>query len=161
MLSLSSRSKALLLTLGIFVLGLVCGATAERWILLGPWRVEEFRFKGPPFRGSRFGGPPPERLLNRFTRHLDLTREQEQEIRRFLEESRESTWKVQEKVREEMQGIKQTTQSKILGILTPEQQEKYEKAIEKYEKAIQRKKGQRMRPPRRRRPGGPGRPPPF
>lgn len=141
MLTLSSRSKALLLTLGIFVLGLVCGATAERWVLLSSNGVKKIPFRGP----HPVNHPPTERYLNRFKRHLDLNPDQEKKIKQILEKSRESTRGIRKKVHTEMEDIRKTTREKIKKILTLKQQKKYDETL-------------KLR--RERIPGPPRRPPP-
>ncbi len=132
MLSLSSRSKAVLLVLGIFLLGAVCGATVERWMLFGGRGrpAKAFFHRRPPFRGPR----SQEGLTHRFTRHLDLTPEQEQKVKRILDESREQMMAQRKETRKGMKDLLTATRSKIREILTPEQQKKYDKTFSRFER---------------------------
>ncbi len=153
MFSLSNRVKALFLALGIFVLGVVCGATVERWILLSQNRP--FNFKGPPphdsFRGGRGGGRgPAEHLMQRFTHELDLTPEQEQQIKRILDESRESIQKLRHETHAMLENQTRGVREKIRELLTPDQQKKYDQISEHFEHRMKSKPW----PPR---PGGPPR----
>ncbi len=142
MLSLSSRSKAVLLALGLFLLGGVCGATVERWMLLGrgrpPWA---FSSRRPPFRGPR----SEERLLHHFTQNLDLTQEQAQKIKQILDESREQMMAQRSEIDKGIKGLMSATRSKIREILTPEQQEKYDQTFDRFERRW--KRGPRSRKP--------------
>ena len=143
MLSLSSRSKALLLALGIFLLGGVCGATLERWILFG-WGRPPMAFfsQRPSFRGPR----SDERFLRHFTQNLDLTPEQEQQIKQILDDSREQMTAQRREINRGMEDMLGATRSKIRKVLTPEQQEKYDKTFKRFERRWRRGPRPRSRP---------------
>ena len=149
MFSFSPRAKALLLALGIFILGMACGSMAERWTR-GPRRsIWGVIFSRPP--GGDRRGPPSERIVQRMKRELELKDEQAEQIQSILEESRASASKLRESIRDEMRSIESTSRDKIRAILTPEQGKKYE----------ERQKERRGRRGRgRRRPGSGGRPGP-
>lgn len=150
MLSFSARTKAALLALGIFALGLVCGATLERWFMFGRPRPPG----GPFSRDDRSfrGAPSPERMLRRFGRDLDLTPEQQEQIRQILEESREAMLKVRRDVHGRFEALSRNTRIKIRDILTPEQQKEYDELTERFRHRMEREWGRRRRPPP---PGGP------
>ena len=117
-MSLSSRTKAVLLAVAILAAGFVCGAVADRWVLL----------RGGPLVGPRPGGPLREgRFVGRFARHLDLTEEQQQKIRSILDEGRESTRAMQTDVRTRMEEVRRETHSRIREMLTDEQREKFDR----------------------------------
>jgi len=156
---LSSKSKALFLVLGIFVLGLACGALAERWFVLN----RPQRFGGNRFGGRPGGGPPPvsnqsmDRMLRRISGDLKLTQEQQAEIREILEGNREVFSKIRQKVREETRSQEEATREKIGVVLSPDQQEKYREIQDRMRRP---RGGQRGPGPPRGRPGpSRGRPP--
>ena len=152
MFSFSPRAKALLLALGIFILGIACGSMAERWSR-GPRRpIWGAIFSSQrPSRGNRGGPPSAERIVQRMKKELELKDEQVDQIQSILEASRTSASKLRESIRDEMRSIESTSRDKIRAILTPEQGKKYE----------ERQKERRGRRGRgRRRPGSGGRPGP-
>ena len=148
---LSSRSKAVLIAVAIFVLGMLFGSTLERWMgyaAMGP--------VGPGF--TRWGGPPPggkggprghQRILHRFSRELDLTENQKQKMRAILDESRERMRDVRRQVEQTMKPVLEESKSRIREILTSEQQEKYDRIREEMDRRMRR--GRRQQ----RGPGGP------
>lgn len=120
MISLSPRSKGMLLGTGLFLLGLIVGAAADRWLWMHrrPFPMA--------FASNR---PPQERLLPRIIRDLQLTAEQERDINRILDASRESIGQVQKQVRREMRGITEDTRTKLEALLTPEQRQEYSEML--------------------------------
>lgn len=131
MISLFSRTKAVLLGLGIFLLGIVVGATIERWVMISRGKPHSM----PPHADRPFPGRPVgDRLVHRFIRGLDLTEDQQQEIRRILDESREGAHNIQRAVRGKMDTLSNDTRSKIREVLTPEQKEKFDKMTSRMEK---------------------------
>ncbi len=131
MISLSSRTKAVLLGLGIFLLGIVVGATIERWVLL---RHDKSYFMSPHADRSFSGRPVRDRLVRRLIQNLDLTDDQQLEIRRTLDESRRAAHDIQRAVREKMNALSNDTKSKIREDLTPEQTEKFDNMTSRIEK---------------------------
>ena len=134
MISLSSRAKAVLLGLGIFLLGIVVGATIERWVLL---RHGKSCLMSPHAERPLSGHPVRDRLLHRLIRKLDLTEDQQREIRRTLDESRQHAHDIQRAVREKMSELSNDTKSRLREELTPEQREKFDDMTSR----IERKKG--------------------
>jgi len=120
MLTLTPRLKGLALGIGLVVLGLLCGILAERWL------VHRRPRPGPAAMGPHRAG---EHLLGRLTRDLDLSPEQEADIARILEASRDSIAQVQSGLRERMRAITTRTRAEIRALLTPDQQEEYRKAL--------------------------------
>ena len=140
MRSLTTRTKAVLLALAIFMLGMVCGAIADRHFLLGRYRAFSGRWRG------REGGPPPgqkDRILARYERELDLSQEQKAKLMAVLEVSRKSMGEVKRGVRDRLDTVAHDTRAQIRELLTPAQQEKFDKL------------GKRFRERRPRPPHGP------
>jgi len=121
-------------------------------------KPERPKREGAPGEG-RPGGPggpgggqrvSPEERMKRMTEALGLSQEQQDKVKKIMEEGREEFGKlrdVPEAERREKFGAAMKAQNdKILGVLTPEQQEKYKKIVE-----------ERMRQGGGR-PGGPGGP---
>ena len=116
MLALSPRVKAIILALGLFAIGIVCGIAADRWML-----IRRMGF----FMRPQAAANTQERLLRRYIQNLGLTPQQEQEIKRILDESRESMRTIRRKVNREIRGVARATESSIRDILTPEQRRRY------------------------------------
>jgi Spy/CpxP family protein refolding chaperone len=134
---LSTRTKAVLLALAIFAIGMVCGAIADRHVLTGHYRAFSSGWRG------RDRKPPLEvknRILARYERELDLSPDQKAKLMEILEESRRSMGEIRRGVRGEMDAVARDTRSRIRDLLTPAQQEKFDKLGE-------RLRGRRPRPP--------------
>ena len=141
MLSLSARAKALFLALGIFVIGVLCGAMGERWLLLhrfspfaqmhtgGPLKM------GRPDRGDRGPGPS----IRRMARDLDLTEEQQKAISKVIETYRTRLDTVRREIGEKMQKSSEEIQAKIRAELTDEQRIKFDQMAQEREQ--HRRKG--------------------
>src|SRR4051794_12678063 len=101
-------------------------------------RAEDPKPERPKREGGAGGGPGggrfnPEERLKRMTEQLTLTQEQQDKVKKIMEDGREEMGKIRDlpedqrrdKFREFMQGQNE----KIMAVLTPEQQEKYKAAI--------------------------------
>ena len=130
MFALSPRVKAVVLALGLFAIGIVCGITVDRWILI---RRTGF-FRRPPAAAYT-----QERLLRRYIQNLGLTPQQEQETKRILDESRESMRTIRREVNREIRDVVHATTSNIRDILTPDQRRRYNRWL-------RRRNPQRARP---------------
>jgi len=140
MISLSPRTKAMFIALGIFSIGVVCGALGQRYLQ---------QTERPPFYSdsARRGGPPrAERVLDIMTRNLTLTEEQRSTIGDILSESREEIGSIRAQIHKQMQSREATVKEKIRAVLTDEQREKYDTTLRRME---------RRRPPDHRPPPGP------
>lgn len=92
----------------------------------------------------------PDRAVARMTERLDLTAEQQAEVRRILSESFEKRREIREETRRKIEALRQETDTRLSGTLTPEQMTRLRSLREE------------RRDPRRdgRRPGGKGDGPP-
>ena len=119
----ATRTNAVLLALGIFVLGAALGATYHRWLPTGksPGLSDRSdRRRTPPI------GSPSERLLNRYVRNLELTDEQRTEIEEILDESRVTMGEMRREIRKKTESVTRKTWSRIREILSPDQQERFD-----------------------------------
>ena len=150
---LSSRSKAILIALAIFVLGMLFGSTMERWMgfpSMRPGGRYFSRWGGPPM--DEKGGPRGlERILYRFPKELDLTEEQKEKMKLILDESREKMEDVRRQAEESMRPVLKESKTRIREVLTPEQQEQfadiiYDKISKRMDQRMHRGRGPRRRP---------------
>ena len=112
----SPRVKGILLGTGLFLIGIIVGVEADRWLLV---------HRRPLPVGYAPGRFRQERWLHRFTRELRLTDEQQQAIRRILDASRDTIRQVQRHVHRKMRHIAGDTRKRLEAVLTPEQRDKY------------------------------------
>jgi hypothetical protein len=87
---------------------------------------------GPGGQGAgggsrRGGGPPPAVLVDRLARELDLTAEQRTKIEEVLTARRTRLEAVQREVRERFDAEQRSLRDEIRKLLTPEQQEKFDR----------------------------------
>ena len=147
MLALSSRSKAVLIALAIFVLGMFCGSVAERWMgrYMGPPEGGRFSRWGPPPRGERGGPASGPKMLGRLSRELDLTEEQQEKIKSILKKSRDQMRDVHREVEKTIKPILEKSKAEIREVLTPEQWEAYDRLSERMDRN-RRGRGRGRRP---------------
>jgi len=107
---------------------------------------------GAPGGPGGQGGPgrlSPEERLKRMSEALSLTQEQQDKVKAIFEGGREEMGKLREapegERREKFRAFMESQNQKIMGVLTPEQQEKYKGII-----------AERMKQAGQRGPGGPG-----
>lgn len=119
----ATRLKAVLLALGILVVGVILGATTHRWLPL----VGDKQAQKPPDR-PRIPqlGATSERLLKRYSRHLDLTEAQQTEIDQILDHSRELMVEVRKNIGSKIETVRRDTWARIRDVLTPGQQEMFD-----------------------------------
>lgn len=113
------------------LLGFVLGVTADRALSL----------KRLAYRGHVARALAEERLLNRLSRKLDLSRPQIQAIGGILRLQSTKIKQLREENRNKMQLIMKETREKIMPHLLPEQQEKYDRLV-----AMHRKRWERICP---------------
>jgi Spy/CpxP family protein refolding chaperone len=125
MFSLSPRTQAILLTLGIFALGLVCGAIAERRFLRDiPFMRDGHR--PPGGRGNFNAGRQDDRIIERISRDLELSDEQKAALQTAFLENRQEIDTMRRQVGDTMRSQEQKLHKKFKTILTPEQFDKFE-----------------------------------
>ncbi len=119
MLSFSPRTQAILFFLGIFAIGLVCGAIAERRFLRAPGP------RGRPYpRVERLS--PYARVVERLSHHLELSDEQKKAVQIAFRENHEEIENMRRQIGEHMHLQEQKLREKLQTILTPEQFELFE-----------------------------------
>ena len=117
-----------LFVLAVFCVGLTAGMLIGRR-MVGPIPPgPEFGPFGGPGRGGR--GPGAERLVERLTSDLDLTSEQRVQIEGVLKARRERLNQLQHDVRERFEREQQELRAEIRKVLTPDQQQKYDRLIQ-------------------------------
>jgi Spy/CpxP family protein refolding chaperone len=136
MLALSSRTKALLLAALIFLVGGVCGAIATRRAMFKQVRRAEALMQR---RGPARGPQLQQRWLRGLTRDLDLSEEQEARVREILDESRERTRSQRRDVNRRLRTTLDSTQAKILDVLTDEQRLEYDKNRQRFQRLWRRR----------------------
>ena len=117
-----------LFVLAVFCVGLTAGMLIGRRMVspmapLGP----EFGAFGGPGRGGR--GPGPERLVERLTADLELTAEQRVQVENVLKSRRDRLNQLQHDVRDRFEREQQELRAEIRKVLTPDQQQKYDRLI--------------------------------
>jgi len=140
MFSFLPRTQAVLLFLGIFALGLVCGTIVERKLLRSP---------GPP--GPRGRPYDYNRMIDRMGYDLDLSDEQKKAVRAAFQEHRREIDAMRRKIGEDMRSQEQKLREKLKSILTPEQFAKFEEKNRR--QGFRGRGGDRRGPPGDRPPG--------
>ncbi len=137
MFSFSPRTQAVLLFLGIFALGLVCGVVADRRFLRQP---------GPRGRPYDYN-----RMIDRMGRDLALSDEQKSAVRVAFQEHRREIDTMRRQIGEDMRSQEQKLREKLKTILTPEQFAKFEEKNRR--QGFRGRGGGRRGPPGDRPPG--------
>jgi Spy/CpxP family protein refolding chaperone len=110
------RFFAVLSMVALFVAGLGVGFALDRLLL----------------DSHRWGRPPrPEPPEERFSRELGLTAEQKNAVTRILEDGRISAEQIMERTRPELDAVRETMETRIAELLTPEQAKRYQAFLER------------------------------
>lgn len=110
-----NRGIAILAVCALFISGVVIGALGMHLF----YAQRLMRPGEPPAMAGRLFGA-------HLARRLDLSEEQQEEIRAILEESRREGEELRNRMRPEVEMLMQRTRAAIEEVLTPEQQEKFE-----------------------------------
>ena len=142
----STRMWVGLFVLVVFVAGLAAGVAVRPWIMMGPRqaRVGMPRTAPPP------GGPPArmtERLLDRIADDVDLTAEQDQQLREVFGRRQQRMRDINDEVRAQFETEQAQMNAEIAAILTPEQMEIFENEIVRMRRDRRGPRG-RFGPPR-------------
>lgn len=113
---MSTTLKSTISIIVAILAGITCGYT------LSNWQTKSLidRMQGPPHQ--RFEG-----LCEHMGRKLKLSEEQKVKMRKILEDRHEQMKKLQAEMKPKMQEIFKATRNTIRKILTPEQQELFDK----------------------------------
>jgi Spy/CpxP family protein refolding chaperone len=135
-----------LFVVAVFGAGMASGVILGRrlWVPVGA-DADGF---GPPPPGPGFGrrgGPPPPRLMERLTARLELTDEQRTKVDAVLRSRRERLDQLQREVGDRFEREQHELRTEIRALLTPDQQEKFDRWVEE---TSRRGQGRRNRPPR-------------
>ncbi len=123
------RRKATFLVAAVFVLGLALGAlsmhlAAERY-WSDPRPRKEYRDRGRDQQSERM------RLVERLTRELALTTEQQQQLEQVLVETSARYDAIYEEMRPRLRQAREEGRNRIREFLTPEQRERFEAWLHK------------------------------
>lgn len=138
----TSRTKAWLAVLGIFVAGFIAGTLA----------MNLYQRNQPGREGQRDRHRDPVELMKA---QLHLTADQEQQVRSILKETFEEYGKIREDVHPRFDAERQKSRERIRAVLTPEQLPKYEEMIKEADARRERMEKQGGPPGWRGKPDGP------
>ncbi len=108
--------KALVVLLGVFLLGVGGGVVLDRMILHrdGFWGRHR---------------PPVGRILHHLTEELDLSEAQQQDVRTLLMSTRAELKTARQQIRQRVDGILKTSETRVQQVLKPEQREAFEQLV--------------------------------
>jgi hypothetical protein len=136
-----------LFVLAVFCVGLAAGVLLGRRMVGPPGRAFG-DFGGPPgLPGGRRGGPPPGILLDRLSRELSLTEDQRTRIDVVLKTSREHLDRLQQETHNRLENEQHALRDEIRTLLTPEQQQRFDRWIEENPPRGPGRRGRGDRPP--------------
>ncbi len=126
-----------LFVLAVFCVGLAGGVLLDRSMARRFYPARPFDGAGPPGPlgfarggpmggGPRPGGGPPRLLVDRLTRDLDLTADQQTQIERVLAGSRARVETLQGDVHDRFESEQKILRDEIRKVLTPAQQQKFD-----------------------------------
>ena len=116
-----------LFVLAVFCVGLATGLIVGRRLGPPPPRGGLARLMGPGPGGGPGGGPPPGRLIERLDEVLDLTADQHAKVEQIFESRRKELEAVHDEVVARAQKEQRELQDEIRKVLTPEQQQRFDK----------------------------------
>jgi hypothetical protein len=127
----SSQTKARLIVVSVFVIGFAAGALS-----LNLYQ----QMTSSKEKNGRRGGP--EFLIQRMNDRIGLTAEQQDQIRKILDETNEKYREIRSELEPRIKdfeprfnSVREQSRDRIRALLTPEQLPKYEKMIEERDRA--------------------------
>jgi Spy/CpxP family protein refolding chaperone len=81
-------------------------------------------------------------MLERFSRELKLTPDEKEKMSRILDAKRDQISALRNEIHLKFEEVRNSSKEEIRKILTPEQQEKFDKLEAKWESVWQKKRGQ-------------------
>lgn len=133
--SANSRSKARVIVVTVFVIGFAAGALS----------LNLYERLNPSSKNNGRGGP--EVFLKKMSNEVDLKRDQEEQIKKILDETREKYRAVREEMEPAMKGfeprfnaVREESRNRIRALLTPEQLPKYEEMVSKHDRMREQEK---------------------
>lgn len=128
-----TRREAAVLVFVVFVLGLLVGGVGNHFWGQSVWGSHEDR-------PARTGPPSRAKVIDDFTRELQLTSDQQKQLGTIIDQTR-GEWAAQhEATQQRHEAIRQEAHARIRAILTPEQQPKFDAFMQRLQE--QRKKDQ-------------------
>jgi len=118
-----TRGSALLSVAALFFSGVAIGA-------LGVFLYIDDR-PGQRVRGER-PGPPPRFAMQTMAEALDLTPEQREQIQAIHRESRRTAEEIRHEMRPRLEDHIEQTRERMIAVLTPEQQERFEEMRDRF-----------------------------
>jgi hypothetical protein len=133
------RVRALLVLMGVFILGCILGAAGSHF-----W----FKKYIQPVSGMRADGPPPPHGRTRLPELLEMTPDQEKRFGEIMQESRRKLDTLQVEQRPKIEAVLEETNRQIASILNEKQQKKYQEFLIELKKWRPREsRGGRFGPP--------------
>lgn len=128
-----TRREAGVLVLIVFVLGVLVGGVGNHFWGQSVWG-------GRSDRSAHMGPPSRTKIIDDFTRELQLTPDQQQQLGTIIDQTR-AEWAAQhEATQKKHEAIRQEAHTRIRAILTPDQAPKFDAFMQRLEE--QRKKDQ-------------------
>lgn len=127
-----TRREAAVLVFVVFVLGLLVGGVGNHFWGQSVWGSRQER--------PRMGPPSRAKVVDDFTRELQLTPDQQNQLGTIIDQARAEFAAQHETDHQKLEGIRQQTHARIRAILTPEQQPKFDAFMQRLDE--QRKKDQ-------------------
>jgi hypothetical protein len=137
----TSQTKARMIVVSVFVIGFAAGALSLNLYqsLTGSSKKEQPR-----------GGT--EVLLNRMNQRVGLSSEQQEQIKKILDETNDKykalRSEMEPKIKDfepKFNSVRQESRDRIRALLTSEQLPKYEKMVDEHDKRMEQEREQRMR----------------
>jgi hypothetical protein len=111
----------------VFTMGLGTGLAIARYAGPRPWRQFEMRLPGE--LGRPLAGRPPGPPLQRLTRELELTPEQQAQMKTVLEEAGKRFQAFRGRSQAEFETLRKQLNEDILRVLTPGQQQRFRELV--------------------------------